>query len=102
MDGSRRTYKIGDMVLEGKKIYPVVVAQVRAGCTELVTKIDIPVYFVMGKYDGMTSPGAAERYLHCLTGDGTKEFVLFEESAHYPQFEQEEDFYQWMKNVFCK
>ena len=22
MDGSRRTYKIGDMVLEGKKIYP--------------------------------------------------------------------------------
>ena len=34
MDGSRRTYKIGDMVLEGKKIYPVVVAQIRAGCTE--------------------------------------------------------------------
>ena len=23
MDGSRRTYKIGDMVLEGKKIFPV-------------------------------------------------------------------------------
>lgn len=34
MDGSRRTYKIGDMVLESKKIYPVVVAQIRAGCTE--------------------------------------------------------------------
>lgn len=34
MDGSRRTYKIGDMVLEGKKIYPVVAAQVCAGCTE--------------------------------------------------------------------
>lgn len=34
MDGSRRTYKIGDMVLGGKKIFPVVVAQVRAGCTE--------------------------------------------------------------------
>ncbi len=34
MDGSRRTYKIGDMVLDGKKIYPVVVAQIRAGCTE--------------------------------------------------------------------
>lgn len=33
MDGSRRTYKIGDMVLAGKKIYPVVVAQIRAGCT---------------------------------------------------------------------
>lgn len=35
MDGSRRTYKIGDIVLaRGKKIYPVVIAQVRAGCTE--------------------------------------------------------------------
>ena len=33
MDGSRRTYKIGDMVLDNRKIYPVVVAQVRAGCT---------------------------------------------------------------------
>ena len=34
MDGSRRTYKIGDMIIDGKKIYPVVVAQIRAGCTE--------------------------------------------------------------------
>ncbi len=34
MDGSRRTYKIGDIVIEGKKIFPVVVAQVCAGCTE--------------------------------------------------------------------
>ncbi len=38
MDGSRRTYKIGDMVIEGKKIFPVVVAQVRAGCTERDTQ----------------------------------------------------------------
>lgn len=34
MDGSRRTYKIGDILIDGKKIYPVVVAQIRAGCTE--------------------------------------------------------------------
>lgn len=34
MDGSRRTYKIGDMVIDGKKIFPVVVAQVCAGCSE--------------------------------------------------------------------
>lgn len=31
MDGSRRTYKIGDLVINGKTIMPVVVAQVRAG-----------------------------------------------------------------------
>lgn len=44
MDGSRRTYKIGDMVLDGKKIYPVVVAQVRAGCTERDIHKKIHVY----------------------------------------------------------
>lgn len=33
MDGSRRTYKIGDIVLERKKIFPVVAAQIRAGCS---------------------------------------------------------------------
>lgn len=44
MDGSRRTYKIGDMVLEGKKIYPVVVAQVRAGCTERDQKRKLHTY----------------------------------------------------------
>ncbi|TCX50645.1 MULTISPECIES: hypothetical protein [unclassified Dehalobacter] len=34
MDGSRRTYKIGDLVIAGKKIYPVIAAQVRAGCVQ--------------------------------------------------------------------
>ena len=34
MDGSRRTYKVGDLVIPGRKIYPVIAAQVRAGCVE--------------------------------------------------------------------
>lgn len=68
--------------------------------TDVVTEINIPVYFVMGKYDGMTSPEAAENYLHSLTGEGAKEFIVFDESAHYPQFEEEDKFYQWMKETF--
>lgn len=68
--------------------------------TDIVIEINIPVYFVMGKYDGMTSAEAAERYLYSLTGEGAKEFKLFDESAHYPQFEEEETFYQWMKDTF--
>ncbi|MBQ2802334.1 MAG: alpha/beta hydrolase [Lachnospiraceae bacterium] len=67
---------------------------------QIVTEINVPVYFVMGKYDGMTSPESAENYLYRLTGDGVKEFVLFEESAHYPQFEEKEKFCQWMKDTF--
>lgn len=43
---------------------------------------------------------AAEKYLCNMTGEGTKEFILFDESAHYPQFEEEEKFYQWMKDTF--
>jgi len=68
--------------------------------SEIVTEINIPVYYVMGTYDGMTSPEAAENYLHTIAGEGTKEMVLFEQSAHYPQFEEEEAFYQWMKETF--
>lgn len=34
MDGSRRTYKVGDLVVSEKKIYPVIAAQVRTGCVE--------------------------------------------------------------------
>lgn len=68
--------------------------------TQIVTEINVPVYFVMGKYDGMTSPEAAQNYLDNITGDEIKEFLLFEESAHYPQFEEEQKFHQWMKDTF--
>ena len=67
---------------------------------QVVTRIDVPTYFVMGKYDGMTSPKAAEAYLHSLSGEGEKAFVLFEESAHYPQFEETQKFYQWLQENF--
>lgn len=67
---------------------------------DIVTEINIPVYFVMGKYDCMTSPEAAEEYLNNLEGMGTHEMVIFEDSAHYPQFEEKEKFYQWMCDTF--
>ena len=68
--------------------------------TEIVTSLDIPVYFVMGKYDGMTSPEAAKEYLDSLGGEGSREFVVFDESAHYPQFEERQAFSKWMRETF--
>ena len=68
--------------------------------TEIVTDLDIPVYFVMGKYDGMTSPEAAKEYLDSLGGEGAREMVIYEESAHYPQFEQRQAFSKWMRETF--
>ncbi len=68
--------------------------------SDIVTEIDKPVFFVMGKYDCMTSPKAADQYLRSLKGKGTRELVMFEESAHYPQFEEKEKFYHWMYDTF--
>ncbi len=68
--------------------------------SDIVTEINKPVYFVMGKYDCMTSPEAADQYLNSLHGKGTRELVIFDDSAHYPQFEEKDKFYQWMCNTF--
>lgn len=68
--------------------------------TESVIELQIPVYFVMGKYDGMTTPEAAEEYLNSIGGEGDREMIIFENSAHYPQFEEKENFNDWMCSVF--
>ncbi len=54
----------------------------------------------MGRYDGMISPEAAQEYFNTLNADGTGAFVLFEKSAHYPQFEEKEEFCKWMTETF--
>ena len=69
--------------------------------TEIADALDIPVYFVMGKYDGMTSPKAAKNYLNSLTGEKIREMVIFENSAHYPHFEEPDTFNKWMCSIFA-
>jgi Predicted hydrolases or acyltransferases (alpha/beta hydrolase superfamily) len=68
--------------------------------SDLVKTINLPVYFVMGKYDCMTSPEAANQYLKQLKGTGTREMILFKESAHYPQLEEKQRFYRWICATF--
>lgn len=72
--------------------------------SDFVTEVNVLVYFyfVMGKYDCMTSPIAAEEYLNSLAGNFTRQMVIFENSAHYPQFEEKAKFYNWMCNTFAK
>lgn len=73
-----------------------------APLSETVLELQVPVYFVMGKYDGMTSPEAAEEYLNSITGTDIKEFILFKDSAHYPQFEEGEAFNEWLCETFIE
>ncbi|GGA37928.1 alpha/beta fold hydrolase [Psychrobacillus lasiicapitis] len=67
----------------------------------IVTKLEMPFYFVMGKYDYMTSSRAAKNYFDKIEAD-QKEFISFDQSAHYPQFEEKEKFYEWMVDTFLK
>ncbi|MCL1699336.1 alpha/beta hydrolase [Lysinibacillus sp. Bpr_S20] len=66
---------------------------------DIVKKVDLPVYFVMGKFDYMTSVNAAKNYFDKLEAP-IKEFIIFEESAHYPQFEEKEKFTEWLNKTF--
>ena len=66
---------------------------------KIVNKVDIPVYMVMGKYDGTTNPKLAKEYFDSLECDN-KEYILFEESSHFPHFEEEKKFYELMVNTF--
>ena len=65
----------------------------------IVNQVDLPVYFVMGKFDYMTSVNAAKNYYDSLEAP-VKEFIVFEESAHYPQFEEKEKFTVWLNKTF--
>ena len=67
---------------------------------DIVTEAALPIYFLMGKYDGMTSPEAAENYLNHLECQKGKKLVIFENSAHYPQFEERDAFLDWLCEEF--
>lgn len=69
--------------------------------TSLVNKLEIPCYFHMGQYDYKTSAKAAKNYYNSITAP-EKEFILYLESAHYPQFEEKEKFSEWIINKFSK
>lgn len=69
---------------------------------DLVTSLDLPFYFILGKYDYMTSASAAKNYFDSISTSASKKFILYEDSAHYPQFEEEEKFYNWICDTFTK
>ncbi len=64
-----------------------------------VREINVPCYFLQGKYDYMTSTKAARKFFDEIKAP-EKEFVVFEKSAHFPQFEEKEKYAAWMKKKF--
>lgn len=66
---------------------------------ELAPAIDIPVYFMLGKYDFTTPFDIAVRYCEKLTAP-YKEIVWFENSAHLIPFEEPDKFQKILTEKF--
>lgn len=68
---------------------------------ETITKVNIPVYFLMGTYDLMTPVELAEQYFNELSAP-EKQLILFEKSAHTPIFEEPKKFLDIMMRATSK
>ncbi len=58
---------------------------------EDIKELKVPIYFIMGKYDYHTPTAVAEKFYNQLQAP-KKDFILFENSAHVPQLEENEKF----------
>jgi L-proline amide hydrolase len=65
---------------------------------EEVNKVDIPVYFCAGRYDYTTPSELVETFYKNLDAP-YKELIWFEDSAHYPQYNEHEKFYEVLLKV---
>ncbi len=63
-----------------------------------VQSLDIPVFFLLGRHDYTTPSQLAELYLENLEAP-YKELIWFENSAHFPFFEEPDRFYKEMSRV---
>ncbi len=63
-----------------------------------VTRFEMPVYFFMGAHDLVTPVSLAQEYFE-LVDAPAKSWVEFENSAHFPFFEEPEKFAEMMARV---
>lgn len=61
-------------------------------------RIEVPVYFLLGRYDIIVSALLAESYYHLLDAPAGKNLVWFEQSAHRPHREERDKFVDILKN----
>jgi pimeloyl-ACP methyl ester carboxylesterase len=61
------------------------------------TSLKVPVYFVIGRHDGTTSPKLTEEYFNLLSAPH-KELIWFEHSGHGPWMNESAKFVDVMVN----
>jgi len=55
-------------------------------------RIDVPVYFFLGRHDKVVTSEVAQRYFDALEAPRGKQIVWFEQSGHWPHFEESEKY----------
>jgi pimeloyl-ACP methyl ester carboxylesterase len=61
------------------------------------TRLKVPIYFLIGRHDGTTSPKLTEEYFNLLTATH-KELIWFEHSGHAPWMNESAKFVDVMVN----
>lgn len=62
-----------------------------------VPTVDVPVYFAVGRHDYLAPTEVSKAYFSRLVAP-KKEWVWFENSAHFPQWEEMEKFHELLTN----
>jgi pimeloyl-ACP methyl ester carboxylesterase len=70
----------------------------RTDLRELVQKVEIPVYFFLGRYDYSVPSELAESYIKIIQAP-EKKIVWFEQSGHMPQYEETERYHEQLLRV---
>lgn len=65
----------------------------------VVPEVKVPVYFVQGKYDFNTPTALARKYYDGLTASQGKHWIEFTESAHFPFYEEPEEFLEVLRRA---
>ena len=52
----------------------------------------MPVYFFLRRHDKVVISEVAQRYFHALEAPRGKQIVRFEQSGHWPHFEESEKY----------
>jgi pimeloyl-ACP methyl ester carboxylesterase len=66
--------------------------------SETVPQVEVPVFVAEGRHDRLAPAGIAERYFTSLVAP-PKEWAWFEDSAHFPQWEERAWFHEFLRTT---
>ena len=62
-------------------------------------RLDVPVFLLAGRHDYAVTAKVAHRYYDALQAPRGKEFIWFEHSSHFPNFEEPQKFQEIMARI---